>query len=107
MKLIIAIVNRDDSSEVSDALMKSGFFATKLASTGSFLMAGNTTFLVCTEEEKVSKAISVIGEHSKKRTQLIPATGYTNPETYVATPIEVTVGGATIIVLDVEQFMKI
>ena len=42
MKLIYAIVSNDDSSAVSSALTKVGFFATKLSSTGGFLMAGNT-----------------------------------------------------------------
>lgn len=50
MKLIYAIVSSDDSSAVSAALTQNGFFATKLASTGGFLKAGNTTFLICTEQ---------------------------------------------------------
>ena len=46
MKLIFAVVNGDDSQAVSKALTKNGFFATKLASTGGFLSAGNTTFMI-------------------------------------------------------------
>ena len=65
MKLIYAIVSSDDSSSVSGALTQNGFFATKLASTGGFLMAGNTTFLICTEDENVDRVISIIAEHSK------------------------------------------
>ena len=53
MKLIYAIVSSDDSSSVSGALTQNGFFATKLASTGGFLMSGNTTFLICTDDENV------------------------------------------------------
>lgn len=67
MKLILAIVSSDDSSMVSSALTKNNFSVTKLATTGGFLMSGNTTFLIGTEDENVDKAISVIGEHSKKR----------------------------------------
>ena len=48
MKLIFAVVNGDDSQAVAKTLTKRGFFATKLASTGGFLSAGNTTFLICT-----------------------------------------------------------
>ena len=47
MKLIFAVVNGDDSAAVSKALAKNGFRATKLASSGSFLSSGNTTFLIC------------------------------------------------------------
>ena len=40
MKLIFAIVNKDDSGSVSSALTRAGFSVTKLATTGGFLMAG-------------------------------------------------------------------
>ena len=45
MKLIFAIVSNDDSSRVSKELTKNKYSVTKLATTGGFLMAGNTTFL--------------------------------------------------------------
>ena len=53
MKLIFAIVNKDDSGSVSSALTRAGFSVTKLATTGGFLMAGNTTFLVGTDDSRV------------------------------------------------------
>ncbi len=37
MKLVIGIVNSDDSSNVSSALTENGFFVTKLSTTGGFL----------------------------------------------------------------------
>ena len=46
MKLLIAIVNNDDSAVVSSALTKEGYTVTKLSTTGGFLMVGNTTFLI-------------------------------------------------------------
>ena len=54
MKLIIAIVNKDDSSAVSAALTREGFSVTKMATTGGFLMAGNTTLLMGTDDSRVS-----------------------------------------------------
>ena len=107
MKLILAIVSSDDSSMVSSALTKNNFSVTKLATTGGFLMSGNTTFLIGTEDENVDKAISVIGEHSKKRKQKIPSSASYGLGMYTSFPVEVTVGGATIFVLDVEQFKKL
>lgn len=106
MKLIMAIVNNDDSSVVSNHLTEKGFFATKLATTGGFLKAGNTTFLIGTEEEKVDDALSIIREYSKKRTQILPAMSSLTPGYYDSIPIEVQVGGATIFVMDVENFEK-
>ena len=67
MKLIYAIVNNDDAHSVSSSLTKSGFQATKLASTGGFLMSGNTTFLICSEDDKIDEIIEIIKDHSHRR----------------------------------------
>ncbi|MDD7216584.1 MAG: cyclic-di-AMP receptor, partial [Oscillospiraceae bacterium] len=53
MKLLIAIVNNDDSAVVSSALTKEGYTVTKLSTTGGFLMVGNTTFLIGADDDKV------------------------------------------------------
>ena len=107
MKLIYAIVSHDDSSAVSSALTKAGFFATKLASTGGFLMAGNTTFMIGTEDDKVDEAIAVIAKHSRKRTQMVPSSATYGMGMYATFPVDVTVGGATIFVTNVERFEKL
>ena len=60
MKLIIAIVSNDDANKVQSELTKNGFSITKLATTGGFLMSGNTTLICGTQDEKVDKAISII-----------------------------------------------
>ena len=107
MQLISAIISRDDSSSVSGALTQNGFFATKLASTGGFLMAGNTTFLICTDDENVDQVIRIIAEHSKKRKQMVSSSAGYGMGSYTPFPVEVTVGGATIIVTDVQRFEKL
>ncbi|MCI5802072.1 MAG: cyclic-di-AMP receptor [Oscillospiraceae bacterium] len=107
MKLILAIVSSDDSSVVSAALTKAGFSVTKLATTGGFLMSGNTTFIIGTDDEKVDEVIEVIGRHSKKRKQMVPSSASYGVGMYTSFPVEVTVGGATIFVMDVEQFKKL
>lgn len=106
MKLVLAIVGSDDSAMVSAALTKEGFTVTKLATTGGFLKAGNTTFIVGTEDDKVDRVISVISAQSRRRTQLIPSTTTMDIGVYSAFPVEVTVGGATIFVLNVDRFEK-
>lgn len=107
MKLVFAIVNNDDSHAVSTALTKAGFSATKLASTGGFLMSGNTTFLICTEKEKIDEVINVISEKSHKRKQYVPTATTYGINSYTSFPVEVTVGGATIFVTDIERFEKV
>ena len=108
MKLIFAIVNNDDSHAVSAALMKNGFFSTKLASTGGFLMAGNTTFMICCETASVDDVIAVIAAKSRTRKQYVPtAASFTAESAPVSYPVEVSVGGATIFVTDIERFEKV
>ncbi|MEM1486295.1 cyclic-di-AMP receptor [Oscillospiraceae bacterium PP1C4] len=107
MKLIFAVVSNDDSSKVSKELTKKKFSVTKLATTGGFLMSGNTTFIIGTEDEKVDEAISIIGEHSKKRTQMVPSSASYGVGMYTTFPVEVQVGGATIFVTNVERFEKL
>lgn len=107
MKLIMAIVNSDDSSNVSVALTKEGFSVTKLATTGGFLKTGNTTFLVGTEDDKVDHVVEIISRQSRRRTQLVPNATTMDMGMYNAYPVEVTVGGSTIFVMNVERFEKV
>jgi uncharacterized protein YaaQ len=104
MKLILAILSNDDSPVASNALNKNGFSVTKLATTGGFLRAGNTTLIIGCEDEKVEAAIDIIKEYSSKRTEIVPSTASYDIGRYA---VEVTVGGATIFVLDVAQFLKV
>ncbi|HOI47190.1 MAG TPA: cyclic-di-AMP receptor [Bacilli bacterium] len=107
MKLILAIVANEDASKVMSNLIKERFFVTKLATTGGFLMAGNTTLLIGTDSESVNKAIEVIGTYSKTRKKLVPNSIPNEFGMFASYPIEVKVGGATIFVIDVERFEKL
>ena len=108
MKLIIAIVQDEDASRLISSLMTEGYRVTKLATTGGFLRSGNTTLLIGVEDEKLAAAMGIVEKVCKSRKQIAtspsPISGTTG--VYVPYPIEVTVGGATVFVLDVEQFAK-
>ncbi len=107
MKLILAIVSNDDASSVSSALTKDNFQITRLATTGGFLRAGNTTVIIGTEDDRVDRCIEIIGMESKRRTEIVPSTASYDIGRYASFPVEVQIGGATIFVLDVEQFVKL
>jgi uncharacterized protein YaaQ len=106
MKLVIAVVQDKDSNRLSSGLIKAGFRATKLASTGGFLKAGNTTFMVGTEDDRVQEVMQVIQANCKVRDQLVtpvsPMGGTT--DSYIPFPVEVQVGGAAVFVLPIERF---
>ena len=107
MKLILAIVNSDDSYEVQTNLSKNGYYLTKLATTGGFLKKGNTTFFIGTNDDKVEHAVGIIKENSKKRVEKEPTVPPTEMgEFFTPIMVDVLVGGATVFVLDIEQFEK-
>lgn len=108
MKLIIAIVNSDDSSEVQTNLTEGGFFVTKLSTTGGFLKKGNTTFFIGTNDDKVDNVIEIIRAHAKKRVVKQPTVPPTEMgEFFTPIMVDVLVGGATVFVVDINRFEKI
>lgn len=107
MKLIIAIINNDDCPSVLSELSAKGYGATKLSTSGGFLRAGNSTLLIGTEDEKVDDVIAVISEFSRKRTQMVTPSPSFMAEGFISRAVEVTVGGATVFVVDVEKFIKL
>ena len=108
MKLILAIVHNDDAPLVSSELNKADFHSTKIASTGGFLSSGNTTVITGVDDEKVDEAVRIISENSHRRTQYVPTNLYPafgSIETAATTTVQT--GGATIFVLNVEQFIRV
>jgi len=109
MKLVYAIVHDEDARKVSDELNREGFGVTKLTSSGGFLKAGNTTIFTAVEDDLVEKAISIIEEKSRSRTETMNSTSASNVMggMFMPCPVEVTVGGATVFVINIEEFRKI
>lgn len=109
MKLIVAIVQDEDAGRLVSSLMSDGYGVTKLATTGGFLRAGNTTLLVGVADDKLQGAMAVIEKICKSRKQIAtsPSPVAGSSGMYVPYPVEVIVGGATVFVLDVEQFKKV
>ncbi|EUJ36041.1 cyclic-di-AMP receptor [Brochothrix campestris] len=108
MKLILAIVQDQDSGKLQTKLMKAKFRTTKLATTGGFLKAGNTTFIIGTEDEKVDDVLAIIKDNCQAREQAVSpvASLSVTVDTYVPYPVEVQVGGATVFVLPVDDFYR-
>ena len=107
MKLVIAIVQNDDAKPLTRVLTKNKISVTRISSTGGFLSDGNTILMIGVDQDRLQEALDLIKEHSHRRTAAMPAVllaaqNADNP----LLPINVTIGGATVFVLDVEQFEK-
>ena len=104
MKMIMAILHKDDELETIEELNIAGYMVTKLATTGGFLKKKSTTIMV-------AEALKIIKKNSGERktiTYANPAliSGQSSMSAAPSVPINVQVGGSTIFVLNVEQMEK-
>lgn len=109
MKLVVAIVSKEDAEKTVAALTKEEFRATRIDSVGGFLKEKNSTILVGVKPAEVKKVLAVVGKVAKShKEQLTPTPTMGGPgDFFMADPVEVTVGGATVFVLDVDQFERL
>lgn len=109
MKLIIAVVQGEDAQKTVVALTDKGISSTRISSTGGFLQQGNVTLLIGVDDVQVPDAMQVIRENCQERTRyLSPVPPLAEPgELFMAYPVEVQVGGATVWVVPVDSFEKI
>jgi uncharacterized protein YaaQ len=109
VKLIIAVVQGEDAQRTVQALGDKGISSTRISSSGGFLQQGNVTLLMGVDESQVEVALEVIRETCKERSRyLTPAPPLAEPgEMFLAYPVEVQVGGATVFVVPVDSFEKI
>ena len=70
-KMIVAIVNDDDTDPVSEGLKDIGLCVSRIASTGGFLRQGRNTLMIGVDDNKVDDAITVINENCAPRIEPI------------------------------------
>jgi uncharacterized protein YaaQ len=105
MKMIVAVIQDRDWVSLSKSLTKHGVGVTKLSSTGGFLRQGNTTLMIGVEDHLVDTVMDIIKTNCKKKE--VPMTLYPPSITglnMTSPPVYVTVGGATVFVMNVERF---
>ncbi|NMP37950.1 MAG: transcriptional regulator [Clostridiales bacterium] len=108
MKLVLAIVNNDDSAMVAAQLTNAGYATTKLSTTGGFLMAGNTTFLIGADDNQVADIKAIIAQFSSTREKEVPTNAsFGRGMSLSDVKSKAHVSGATLFVLNVEEFEKL
>ncbi|HJE26394.1 MULTISPECIES: cyclic-di-AMP receptor [Limosilactobacillus] len=106
MKMIVAIVQAKDSSRLRKAFTAASIQVTQLSTTGGFLREGNATFLIGIQDDRVQDVLNVIKKNAKSREQYITSQMHMDVEGGSAFPVNVKVGGATVFVLPVDDFIK-
>ena len=105
MKLVIAVVQKQDASELVKELNLHNYEAIQICSEGGFLHESNITLLILVEDIAVDRLIRLIREHCHTRTRHVSPLPpvVESGEFYPPTPIEVQVGGAVVFVLKTDQ----
>ncbi len=107
MKLLFAIVQDEDEKPLVRALIEHEFSVTRISSSGGFLRSGNATLMIGVETAKLQQALDIIKTESHRRKSFVssPLTP-SHAADSMPLPMQVNVGGATVFLIDVEQFYK-
>lgn len=105
MKLLFVIIQKEDTKPLTDALIDNEFHVTRISSTGGFLSGGNTTLMIGLEAERLQQCLDIIKEKSsRRRTVSVPVSTQQHVMGTPVAPFSVTVGGATVFVVDAESY---
>jgi len=104
-RLIVAMIQEEDAENAVQALTKLGFVVTRLPSRGGFLKRRNVTLMVGMPSGMEEAAVRALKNSCKQRVEfvnnMLPVSALPLPK-----PIEIKVGGATMFVFEVENYME-
>jgi uncharacterized protein YaaQ len=108
MKLILAVIQKEDEDVLSDALEANNVGATRIGSSGGFLRAGNVTLMVAVDDARVDMVLELMREHCKRRTRhLNPMLPSLEARERFLGSVPVEIGGATVFILNLERMERI
>lgn len=109
-KMLLAVIHGDDYPETVDDLNRNGFFATVLSSTGGFLKKRSITLMIGVEEHRVQEALDILRHSAGRRQQMTYShmsmtTASPNPSIPMI-PVQMSVGGAVVFIMDLDDIQK-
>lgn len=106
-KLLIIITSDSEADKLIHQLVRRGYPATKVSSTGGFLRRGSATIFSGVDETDIDSVMAIIHQECEARIETMPAQALPFPESILpAEPVRVRVGGAIVFVIPVERFEK-
>lgn len=102
-KLMIAVVQAQDADNSFEVLQNLGISCERLASVGGFLGRKNVTLLIGFQEDRQKVIMDALQETCRQRIEYI-AVPLESAPLPLPTPTPITVGGATIFSLDIDEF---
>lgn len=109
MKLLLVFIQKQDSDRLLKKLGQKNITVTSINSEGGFLRKENATLFIAIPENQVDDVLSLIKQECKPRTEHIDTTFATGDVESLGlpNPTEIKVGGATVLVLEISDFVKI
>jgi uncharacterized protein YaaQ len=106
MVILLVVLQAQDAEIVTGALKKYGFAGFELSSTGAFLGRKNVTLLIPVQTANVELVLSELKRNCRQRIEYVsmPIEGQPLP---IPSPIPITVGGATIFILEIDQYLEV
>jgi uncharacterized protein YaaQ len=106
MVILLVVLQAQDADLVTASLRKIGISAFELSSTGAFLGRKNVTLLIRAESSQVELVLSELKRNCRQRIEYVsmPIEGQPLP---IPSPIPITVGGATIFILEIDQYLEV
>ncbi len=101
--LLIAVVQAQDTENATNDLIKIGASVTKLPSVGGFLGRRNATLLIGINKSDEEKVMLSLQKNCRQRIEYISIPLESAPLPLPA-PTPVTVGGAAVFSIEIEQF---
>lgn len=98
MKMIIAILYRNDTGNVCSVLLENGIQYTIISTSGGFLKASNSTLLIGVPDDQVDSVLAMLKATCKKHEVPNRSSGASKAK---------IIDGSVAFVADVEQFSKI
>jgi CPA1 family monovalent cation:H+ antiporter len=101
--LMAAVIQEADLESALASLSKLGFSVARLSSTGGFLSRRNVTLLIGIQKGREEAAVKALQSSCKRRVEII-STPLRNAGFPMPAPVQVTVGGATVFMFEVESY---
>ena len=106
-QLVIATVAGAQAGPLTDRLVKDGFYATKIDSSGGILYEATVSLLIGLDRARLPLLLEHLRECCRTRRRFIPAHVEAPLLEIQPVMIEAEVGGATVYTLDVTRFEQI
>lgn len=106
MLLMAAVVQIEDATALSDALVAKGLRLTKINSTGGLFAADSVALLLGLDESHYDDVVATIVETCHTRMVHMSSVAMLDPTFLYLTPMEVEVGGAVVFCVPVERFVQ-